>query len=134
MNALAALPVRPRRAFLGVEQSACGRAWRDRLDEAGAARALAIAQRHNLPELLARILAGRDVELNQVEAYLGPSIRALMPDPHVLTGMQEAAERIADAIVSGQKISIFGDYDVDGAASTALLARFLRAAGQDAAI
>ena len=51
-----------RRHFLGVERSATGRAWRDRLDERGAARALAIAQRHDLPELLARVLAGRGVE------------------------------------------------------------------------
>ena len=50
------------RLFLGVERSATGRAWRDRLDERGSARALAIAQRHDLPELLARILAGRGVE------------------------------------------------------------------------
>ena len=48
------------RLFLGVERSACGRAWRDRLDERGAAQALAIAQRHNLPEMLARILAGTE--------------------------------------------------------------------------
>src|SRR5215210_191534 len=107
MNALAALPVRPRRAFLGVEQSACGRIWRDRLDEAGAARALAIAQRHNIPELLGRILAARGVQVDQVEAFLDPSIRALMPDPAVLTGMADAAERISDAVGRGEYISIF---------------------------
>ena len=55
-----------RRHFLGVEQSATGRAWRDRLDERGAARALAIAQRHDLPDLLARVLAGRGVEIDDV--------------------------------------------------------------------
>ena len=55
--------------FLGVESSATGRAWRDRLDARGAARALAIAQRHDLPELLARILAGRSVEIDAVEAF-----------------------------------------------------------------
>jgi single-stranded-DNA-specific exonuclease len=49
------------RFFLSVENSATGRAWRDRLDERGAVRALAIAQRHDLPELLARILAGRNI-------------------------------------------------------------------------
>ncbi len=57
-----------RRHFLGVEQSATGRAWRDRLDERGAARALAIAQRHDLPDLLARVLAGRGVEIDEVGA------------------------------------------------------------------
>ena len=115
--------------FLGVESSATGRAWRDRLDARGAARALAIAQRYDLPELLARILAGRNVELDAVEAFLDPTIKRSMPDPHVLTAMPEAAARIADAVQRGETIAIFGDYDVDGATSSALLARFLRHAG-----
>src|SRR5580693_7380605 len=119
------------RLFLGVESSATGRAWRDRLDARGAARALAIAQRYDLPELLARILAGRNVEIDAVEAFLDPTIRRSMPDPHVLTAMPEAAARIADAVQGGETIAIFGDYDVDGATSSALLARFLRQAGSD---
>src|SRR5271155_2144354 len=119
------------RLFLGVENSATGRAWRDRLDERGAALALAIAQRHDLPELLARILAGRNVEADAVEAFLDPTIRRLMPDPHVLTAMKEAAERIADAATRGESVAIFGDYDVDGATSAALLARFLHQCGND---
>jgi single-stranded-DNA-specific exonuclease len=123
--------LRERRLFLGVEQSVCGRAWRDRLDERATAHALTIVQRHNLPELLARVLAGRGVEAEQVEAFLDPSIRHLLPDPHVLTGMRDAAVRIADAVTAGECIAIFGDYDVDGATSAALLARFLRHAGLD---
>jgi len=119
------------RLFLGVESSATGRAWRDRLDARGAARALAIAQRYDLPELLARILAGRNVEIDAVEAFLDPTIRRSMPDPHVLTAMPEAAARIADAVQRGETIAIFGDYDVDGATSSALLARFLRQAGNE---
>jgi single-stranded-DNA-specific exonuclease len=118
-----------KRLFLGVENSATGRAWRDRLDERGAARALAIAQRHALPELLARILAGRDIEADAVDAFLDPTVRREMPDPHVLTGMKEAAERVAGAAVRAESIAIFGDYDVDGATSAALLARFLRQCG-----
>jgi single-stranded-DNA-specific exonuclease len=117
--------------FLGVENSATGRAWRDRLDARGSARALAIAQRHDLPELLARILAGRNVEVDAVEAFLDPTIKRSMPDPYVLTAMPIAAARLADAIVRGESIAIFGDYDVDGATSAALLARFLRHAGID---
>jgi len=117
--------------FLGVEKSATGRAWRDRLDERGSARALAIAQRHDLPELLARILAGRNVEVDAVEAFLDPTIKRSMPDPNVLTAMPEATVRLADAIVRGETIAIFGDYDVDGATSAALLARFLRHASRE---
>jgi single-stranded-DNA-specific exonuclease len=115
--------------FLGVESSATGRAWRDRLDARGAARALAIAQRHDLPELLARILAGRNVEVDAVEAFLDPTIKRSMPDPNVLTAMPAAAARIADAAQRGETVAIFGDYDVDGATSAAVLARFLRHAG-----
>src|SRR5580658_157665 len=117
------------RLFLGVENSANGRAWRDRLDERGAARALAIAQRHEIPELLARILAGRNVEADAVDAFLDPTIKRSMPDPNVLTAMPEAAARIADAVMRGESVAIFGDYDVDGATSAAVLARFLRFGG-----
>jgi len=119
------------RHFLDVERSATGRAWRDRLDDRGSARSLAIAQRHGVPEMLARILAGRNVEVDGVEAYLDPTIKRLMPDPDVIVDMKPAASRIADAIVRGEQVAIFGDYDVDGATSTALLASFLRIAGVD---
>jgi single-stranded-DNA-specific exonuclease len=114
------------RHFLGVDQSLTGRAWRDRLDERGSARALTIAQRHGLDELLARVLAGRNVDPDQVDSFLDPTIRRLMPDPNTLTDMDAACVRIADAIVRGESIAIFGDYDVDGATASALLCRYLR--------
>ncbi|HWF95890.1 MAG TPA: single-stranded-DNA-specific exonuclease RecJ [Xanthobacteraceae bacterium] len=126
MNVIAA-----NRHFLGVEQSATGRAWRDRLDERGSARALAIVQRHELPELLARILAGRGVEVEEAVGFLDPTVRLLMPDPSVLTDMPAAAARLAEAVTRGEKVAIFGDYDVDGASSAAVLARFLRQGGLD---
>jgi single-stranded-DNA-specific exonuclease len=119
-----------RRLFLGVERSACGRPWRDRLDERGAARPLAIAQRHDdVPELLARILAGRGVEVDEVARFLDPTVRALMPDPDALADMGAAVTRLADAVTRGETVAIFGDYDVDGATSAALLGRFLRHCG-----
>jgi single-stranded-DNA-specific exonuclease len=117
--------------FLGVDQSLTGRAWRDRLDERGSARALTIAQRHGLDELLARVLAGRNVDPDQVDSFLDPTIRQLMPDPNTLTDMDAACVRIADAIVRGESIAIFGDYDVDGATASALLCRYLRQCGLD---
>src|SRR6188508_853104 len=117
------------RLFLDVRQSVCGRVWRDRLDER--ATALAITQRHGVSELLARVLAGRDVEADAVEEFLDPTVRRLMPDPDVLTDMPKAAARIADAIERHERIAIFGDYDVDGATSAAVLAKFLRHAGGD---
>ncbi len=119
------------RFFLGVEKSASGRAWRDRLDARGQARAATITQRHGVPELLARVLAGRGVEPDEVEAFLDPTVRRLLPDPHVLTGMEAAATRIVDAITRGESVAIFGDYDVDGATASALLCRYLRHCGLD---
>ena len=119
------------RFFLGVARSATGRAWRDRLDARGAARALAIAQRAGVPELLARVLAGRGVEAEEAQAYLDPAIRHLLPDPHTLTDMQAAAERLARAIERNERVAIFGDYDVDGATAAALLCRYLRQCGLD---
>jgi single-stranded-DNA-specific exonuclease len=128
-TALAFSPAK--RAFLGVEKSVRGRVWRDRLDERGSALALSIAQRHGIPELLSRILAGRGVGVEEVEGYLDPTVKRLMPDPYTLTAMQAAAERIADGVMRGESIAIFGDYDVDGATSAALLAHYLRCCGLD---
>src|ERR1700738_1868999 len=126
-----ALPVEAPQAFLGVSQPATGTLWRDRLDPRGAARALAITQRYQLPEMLARVLAGRDVEIDAVEDFLDPTIRKLMPDPNTVTQMETAAKRIADAATRKEKVAIFGDYDVDGATSAALLTWHLRHCGLD---
>jgi single-stranded-DNA-specific exonuclease len=119
------------RPFLGVAKSATGRVWRDQLDARASAMALAISQRHGLPELLCRVLAGRQVDLEAVESYLDPTIKGLMPDPDTLTDMAVAAARLADAAERGEQVAIIGDYDVDGATSTALFVRVLRAAGLD---
>ncbi len=126
-----ALPVESVPAFLGVNQSATGRVWRDRLDPRGAAKALAIAQRYQVPEMLARIIAGRGIDIDAVDDFLDPTIRKLMPDPLTVTEMEAAAKRIADAATRGEKVAIFGDYDVDGATSAALLTWHLRHCGLD---
>jgi single-stranded-DNA-specific exonuclease len=114
-------------AFLGVSQSARGYIWRERLPHEAQNTALAISQQHGLPDLLGRVLAARGVALGEVPVFLDPSVKALMPDPASLAGMDRVAERIADAIVRKEPVAIFGDYDVDGACSSALLARFLTA-------
>jgi single-stranded-DNA-specific exonuclease len=126
-----ALPVEAPQAFLGVARSLTDKLWRDRLDARRAAQALAIVQRHQLPELLARVLAGRGVDIDSVADFLDPTIRKLLPDPFTVTDMEAAAKRIADAAVRGEKVAIFGDYDVDGATSAALLAWHLRHCGLD---
>ncbi|AZO23307.1 MULTISPECIES: single-stranded-DNA-specific exonuclease RecJ [unclassified Mesorhizobium] len=114
-----------RRFFLDVRQSATGVSWGHRLTERQDMVALAIAQGHGVPDIVARVLAGRGVTAEQTERFLDPTIRELLPNPASLTDMEKAAARLADAIVAGEKVAIFGDYDVDGAASSALLKRFL---------
>ncbi|MBD9386796.1 single-stranded-DNA-specific exonuclease RecJ [Agrobacterium sp. AGB01] len=113
------------RAFLGVERSVSDQRWVSRLDQAGQNRALAMAQLHGMPELIARVLAGRGVAVDEALEFLDPTIRNLMPDPHTLTDCELAANRLAAAIEKNEKIAIFGDYDVDGASSAALMFRFL---------
>ena len=112
-------------AYLGVTASARGFTWREHLEPARANLATAISQQHALPELLARVLAARGVGLDGVQLFLDPTVKALMPDPSTLTDMDKAAARLADAIERREAVAIFGDYDVDGACSSALVARFL---------
>ncbi|MFN3746591.1 MAG: single-stranded-DNA-specific exonuclease RecJ, partial [Hyphomicrobiaceae bacterium] len=121
-------------AFLGVTSSARGFTWRERLSPGAANMATAISQQHGLPELLGRVLAARGITLDEVPNVLEPTIRALMPDPSTLNDMDKAARRLADAIVRRERVAVFGDYDVDGACSAALMRRFLLAHGLDAAM
>src|SRR3979490_3427898 len=81
--------------------------------------------------MLARVVAVRDIGIGAVEDFLDPTIRKLMPDPYSLTQMETAAKRIADAVAQNEQVAIFGDYDVDGATSAALLAWHLRHCGLD---
>ena len=114
-----------RRYFLDVRASATGLAWEHRLSERQEQAALAIAQTEGVPDIVARILAGRGVTAETTARFLDPTIRDLLPDPASLTDMPRAAARIVEAIVRQERVAIFGDYDVDGAASSALLKRFL---------
>lgn len=115
--------------YLGVARSARGLAWRERLTPATARIAEAIREAHDLPDILARILAARGATPATVPDLLAPTLRALMPDPSALAGMSAAAARLSAAIDGGEQVAIFGDYDVDGASSAALLARYLAAHG-----
>ena len=120
------------RAFLNVERSAQGRRWKARLEDARTAEA--ISQRHELPEILGRVLAARGVGVDEAEAFLNPTIRTLMPQPSALRDMEKGSARLADAIVAGEKIGVISDYDVDGVSSAAMLSLFLKAAGSSCAV
>ena len=115
--------------FLGVDRSLTGRSWVSRLADDRAA--LAIAQREGLPEIIGRVLAGRGILPDDVAAYLAPSLKTLLPDPSVLKDMDRAAKRVGAAIMAGERVAVFGDYDVDGATSSAVLQRFFRSVGSD---
>src|SRR5437764_2441722 len=118
--------------FLGARRSLTGRLWLPRL--AHSRDALAIAEKNDLPEILGRVLAGRGVGVDEVEAYLTPTLRKLMPQPSAVIDMEKGAERLADAIMSGEAIGIIADYDVDGVTTAALMTLYLEAAGSRAAI
>lgn len=110
-----------------VDGTVSGRSWR--LRPAEPARTLAIAQRHGLPEILARVLAARGFEPEQVPGFLEPRLKDVLPDPSHLVDLDRVAARLADAALEGERVGIVGDYDVDGATSTALAATWLRAVG-----
>jgi len=122
-----AAPQAERACFLGVERSLGGKRWESRLGDERLARAL--AQRLDLPDVAARVLAGRGVGPEAAEGYLNPSLRNDLPDPASFRDMEAAAERLARAVEAGEPLAVFADYDVDGATSAALLDRYLRSLG-----
>ncbi|MBV8765166.1 MAG: single-stranded-DNA-specific exonuclease RecJ [Hyphomicrobiales bacterium] len=117
------------RPILGVTSSVLGRAWQARLDEVGEQRAMALAQAHGLPDLLARVLASRAIGVESVAGYLAPKLRDLLCDPSTLVDMDKAVARLAQGVKLGEHVALFGDYDVDGACSVALFASYLRDLG-----
>jgi len=120
------------RPFLNISRSVTGKEWRARLDDDRPG--LALAQGFGLPEVVGRVLAARGIDADTCDAFLTPSLKTSMPDPSILKDMDRAAGRIADAVTNDENIAIFGDYDVDGATSTAVWRRFLRALGREPAI
>jgi single-stranded-DNA-specific exonuclease len=104
-----------------------GRRWIARACDTRAA--LRIAQAHGLPEPLARLIAARGIALAELDRHLTPRLRDWLPDPSVLAGMDALALRLADAVRRGETVAVFGDYDVDGTAATALMRRFIEAVG-----
>ena len=89
-----------------------------------------MSQSRSLPEVVGRALAARGVTLDGVDSFLAPTLKGLMPDPSVVADMDRAAARLAEAVTSGESLCVWGDYDVDGATSAALLYRYLSAVGR----
>lgn len=109
------------------EKSLGGNLWK--LSSCDERMAEAIAQRYDLPPLVARILNVRGIPIDDVPGFMDPRLQNLLPDPFCLKDMEKAALRITEAIVKKQKIAIIGDYDVDGATSSSVLRLFLESVG-----
>ena len=110
-------------AAFGVARSFSGRRWLFRGGDEAAARKLADAI--NISGTLARLLTARGVTEASAGDYLNPTLRNLLPEPRSLKDMDAAVTRVVAAIEAGEKIAVFGDYDVDGSTSAALVCEFL---------
>jgi len=113
--------------ILGITQSITGLAWRWRSSSADA-RGGDMGE----DDLVTQLLLSRGVSPDDLDRHRDPTIRAFMPDPAIFQDMEKAARRIADAIESRERVTIYGDYDVDGATSAALLILLFRMLGHDA--
>ncbi|MFZ5748223.1 MAG: single-stranded-DNA-specific exonuclease RecJ [Pseudomonadota bacterium] len=111
-------------AVLNIQRSILGQPWRWR----GLA-ADARDSRFTPDDLVTQLLMTRGCPRAEIDAHRAPSIRAFMPDPSIFRDMDRAAERLADAVIAREQVAVFGDYDVDGATSAALLIRLLRDLG-----
>ena len=118
----------PERLF-GVSNSLTGRFWS--MEAPDPLRVRQLAAHLGNDDLLARLLALREVGPNEVASFLAPTLRSEFPDPSSFTDMDKAAVLVLDAILEGQNVAVFADYDVDGGTSSALLARYFRAWGRD---
>ena len=115
-------------AVFGVDNSLSGKAWRWR----GGYMALESAEGGLEHGLVDQLLLGRGIAREELALHRSPSLRSFLPDPSIFSDMDSAADRLAQAILAGEQITVFGDYDVDGATSAALLVRLLRSLGHDA--
>ena len=119
--------ISPSPPALGVSRSLTNRRWTWRGGEERTG--LMLAQRAGVPEVVGRLLAARGIPAEAAADFLAPTLRALLPDPSVLADMDAAAARLARAVQAGETVAVFGDYDVDGACSAAIVTLLLRRLG-----
>ncbi len=113
--------------FLNVSSSCTDRLWLARPYEERSAQAF--MQQQGLGDLAARALSARGIGIAEAASFLDPKLRDALPDPSSFQDMDKAVARFVAVLRAGEKIAVFGDYDVDGATSSALLLRFGRALG-----
>jgi single-stranded-DNA-specific exonuclease len=112
-------------ALFESKYSLGGKLWKFRPSDDR--QALAITQRYELSPIVAQLLSNRNVGLEAVPTFLEPTLKNLMPDPSHLKDLDRAVDRVVAALKEGEKIAVFGDYDVDGGTSCALLHRYFSA-------
>ncbi len=110
-----------------VQRSILGQTWQWRGNRADAGD-----PDFSPDDLVTQLLLARGVARDDLERHRTPTLRGFMPDPSIFRDMDVAAERLADAVQSGEKLTVYGDYDVDGATSAALLIRLFRDLGLEA--
>ena len=115
-------------SILGIERSITGRVWRWR----GGNMDLSASPASLDHDLVTQLLLARGVPHDDVERHRNPSLRAFLPDPSAFRDMDVAAERLARAVLTNETLTVYGDYDVDGATSAALLIRLLQMLGHSA--
>ena len=122
-------PLAPHAHVLGISSSLSGKAWcwRGGNMELGADTVQGLDH-----TILDQLLLTRGVAEDDLARHAKPTLRDFLPDPSVFRDMDAAAERLAAAVMSGEQVTIYGDYDVDGATSAALMVELLRSLGHDA--
>jgi single-stranded-DNA-specific exonuclease len=118
----------------GIERSLSGKTWRWRggnMDLSAQAGSVGSGA-GDLDDIVTQLLLSRGVARDDLARHRTPSLRAFLPDPSEFRDMDAAAERLVQAVMTGETVTVYGDYDVDGATSAALLILLLRALGHDA--
>lgn len=116
-----------RASLFGIESSLGGKAWRWRGGNMDLVSGIS-----GLDDIVTQLLLSRGVDREDIDRHRTPSIRSFLPNPSEFRDMDAAAQRLAQAVLSQETITVYGDYDVDGATSAALLIRLLRTLGHDA--
>lgn len=114
------------------QPSLTGRHWK--IHEGNFREVLSISQHYNINSTIAQIIHNRDIKFDDVPAFLKPSLKDQLPDPFSFNDMEEGVERTIQAIINQEKIVIYGDYDVDGATSSAILKRYFKLLGINAEV
>ena len=120
------MATRPQPAVFGVERSLTGKAWRWRGGN------MELGDGAATGDLVRQLLLSRGVAEHDLDRHRVPTLRDFLPDPSIFRDMDAAAERLAQAVLARETITVFGDYDVDGATSAALMIRLLRGLGLEA--